>query len=208
VSLERGREAATHVLLWRHGSTEWNAAERTQGQLDVPLNDRGRAEAAAAAAVLARRGPRLLIASDLGRAAQTAAALAEITGLTVERDPRLRERHFGAWQGLTSEEVRERFPESHARWRAADPDPGDGIESLPDLGKRISEAIRQAAERLPGGTIVLATHGGAAKYGVAALLGWPEEMLPTVVPMHNCHWADVMHQPSRGWRLSAYNAGV
>ncbi len=208
MSLERGTDPLTRVLLWRHGNTDWNAAQRVQGQLDVPLNDRGRAEAAAAAQVLARREPQLLITSDLGRAAQTAAALAELTGLPAERDVRLRERHFGTWQGLTTPEVKERFPESYARWRAADPDPGDGVEPLPDLGKRVSEAIRQAAERLPGGTVVLAAHGGAIKYGVAALLGWPEEMLPTVAPVQNCHWVDLMHQESYGWRVSAYNVGV
>lgn len=208
MSLERGQEAVTRVLLWRHGNTDWNAQQRTQGQLDVGLNDVGRAQAAAAAAVLATRGPQLLLTSDLGRAAQTAAALTEVTGLVAERDVRLRERHFGAWQGLTSAEVRERFPDSYARWRAADPDPGDGIEALPDLGKRVSETIRQAAERAPGGTVVLAAHGGAIKYGVAALLGWPEEMLPTVAPVQNCHWVDLILQPTYGWRLSAYNVGV
>jgi probable phosphoglycerate mutase len=208
VSLERGEDAITRVLLWRHGNTDWNTARRTQGQLDVPLNDLGRSQAAAAAGALARRAPQLMISSDLGRAAQTAAALAELTGLPVERDTRLRERHFGAWQGLTSAEVRERFPESHARWRVAEPYPGDGIEPLPDLGKRVGEAIRQAAERVPGGVTVLVTHGGAIKYGVAALLGWPDEMLPTIAPVQNCHWADLIFQPSRGWRVSAYNAGV
>ncbi|WP_144119644.1 histidine phosphatase family protein [Catellatospora sichuanensis] len=198
----------TRVLLWRHGNTDWNAAQRVQGQLDVPVNDRGRAQAQAAAAVLARSEAQLMITSDLGRCTQTAAPLVELTGLTPERDARLRERHFGSWQGLTTPEVRERFPESYARWRAADPDPGDGLEPLADLGKRVSETIRQAAERVPGGTAILVSHGGAIKYGVAALLGWPEEMLPTVAPVQNCHWVDLILQPSYGWRVSAYNVGA
>ncbi len=208
MSLERGQEAITRVLLWRHGNTDWNAAQRVQGQLDVPVNDRGRAQAQAAAAVLARSEAQLMITSDLGRCTQTAAPLVELTGLTPERDARLRERHFGSWQGLTTPEVRERFPESYARWRAADPDPGDGLEPLADLGKRVSETIRQAAERVPGGTAILVSHGGAIKYGVAALLGWPEEMLPTVAPVQNCHWVDLILQPSYGWRVSAYNVGA
>ncbi|MEU8004125.1 histidine phosphatase family protein [Catellatospora sp. NPDC049111] len=198
----------TRVLLWRHGNTDWNAAQRVQGQLDVPVNDRGRAQAQAAAEVLARGEAQLMITSDLSRCTMTGAPLAELTGLVPERDARLRERHFGSWQGLTTPEVRERFPDSYARWRAADPDPGDGIESLPDLGKRVSETIRQAAERVPGGTAVLVSHGGAIKYGVAALLGWPEEMLPTIAPVQNCHWVDLILQPSYGWRVSAYNVGA
>ncbi|GAB4053871.1 histidine phosphatase family protein [Catellatospora paridis] len=208
MSLERGQEPITRVLLWRHGNTDWNAAQRVQGQLDVPVNDRGRAQAQAAAAVLARGEAQLMITSDLSRCTQTAAPLAELTGLTPERDARLRERHFGSWQGLTTPEVRERFPESYARWRAADPDPGDGLEPLADLGKRVSETIRQAAERVPGGTAILVSHGGAIKYGVAALLGWPEEMLPTIAPVQNCHWVDLILQPSYGWRVSAYNVGA
>ncbi|NUT34574.1 MAG: histidine phosphatase family protein [Hamadaea sp.] len=196
--------SATRIILWRHGNTDWNATHRVQGQVDVPLNDLGRQQAADAAARLAPLRPDLLISSDLQRAARTADALADLIGQRPERDARLRERHFGEWQTLTTPEIKERFPESRARWEAADPDPGDGIEPLPDLGKRIGEIIRETAERVPGGLAVLASHGGSIKYGVAALLGWPEEILPSIAPVGNCHWVEIRLEKT--WRLAAYNA--
>lgn len=194
------------VVLWRHGNTDWNNDRRVQGQTDVPLNDLGRAQATGAASVLAHRKPIRLISSDLSRAVATAAALADLTGLTMERDVRLRERHFGRWQGLLMPEIQQRFPASHARWSSGDPDPGDGIESLSDLGKRTAEVIRQAAERNPDGLTVLATHGGAAKYGVATLLGWSEEAVSSLRVLSNCHWTEVM-LGDRGWQLYAHNVG-
>jgi probable phosphoglycerate mutase len=198
--------SGTRVVLWRHGNTDWNATHRVQGQSDVPLNDLGRRQAAQAAECLARREPDLLISSDLQRAAHTADALAEITGLRPERDARLRERAFGQWEALTAEEIKERLPQSRARWEAGDPDPGDGVEPLGDLAKRVAEVVREVADRLPGGLIVLASHGGSIKYGVASLLGWPEEILPTLASIGNCHWTEVTFDHRRGWRLVTYNA--
>lgn len=119
----------TRLIVWRHGNTEWNADGRVQGQTDVPLNDLGREQARAAAAVLAELRPDAIVSSDLRRAADTAAALAALTGLPVRPDARLRERYFGHWQGLALSEVAERFPEEYARWRAGDPDPGAEIET-------------------------------------------------------------------------------
>jgi len=197
--------SGTRVIVWRHGNTDWNAEHRVQGQTDVALNDLGRRQAAEAAVKLAARKPTLLLSSDLGRAAPTADALAQLTGLVPERDARLRERSFGLWETLTMAEVKERFPQSRARWEAAHPDPGDGIESLHDLGKRVSEVIREAAERNPGAVTVLASHGGSIKYGMAALLNWPEEVLPTLGPVGNCHWAELLHDEGRGWRVVTYN---
>jgi len=198
--------SGTRVILWRHGNTDWNADHRVQGQTDVPLNDLGLRQAAEAAVRLAARNPTLLISSDLGRTARTADALADITGLPPERDVRLRERAFGLWETLTTPEIKERFPISRAKWEAADPDPGDGIEPLTDLGKRVCEVIREAAERNPGAVSVLASHGGSIKYGTAALLGWPEEILPSLAPIGNCHWVELLHDEGHGWRVVTYNA--
>lgn len=197
--------SGTRVILWRHGNTDWNAQHRVQGQTDVPLNDLGLRQAAEAAVKLAARNPTLLISSDSGRAARTADALADITGLKPERDARLRERAFGLWETLTTEETKQRFPQSRALFEAAHPDPGDGIESLPDLGKRICEVVHEAAERNPGAVSVLATHGGSIKYGTAALLGWPQEVLPTLAPIANCHWVELLRDAKHGWRVITYN---
>ncbi|MEH1011908.1 histidine phosphatase family protein [Micromonospora sp. CPCC 206060] len=198
----------TRLIVWRHGNTDWNAANRVQGQTDVPLNARGHDQAAGAAPLLAALRPDVIIASDLRRAADTAGALAALTGLAITSDPRLRERYYGDWQGLLIDEVAQQYPDGYARWRAGDPDPGCGIESLDDLGKRVGSALADAAEAYPGGTVVLATHGGAARQGCGHLLGWDSAVLRTVGGLHNCHWTELRHDDVRGWQLRAHNVGL
>ncbi|KIR60572.1 MULTISPECIES: histidine phosphatase family protein [Micromonospora] len=198
----------TRLIVWRHGNTDWNAASRVQGQTDVPLNDLGREQAAAAAPLLAALRPDAIVASDLRRAADTAAALAALTGLPVRADARLRERHFGRWQGLELTEAEQRYPDEHARWRAGDPDPGADIESLDDLGKRVGAALQDAADAAPGGTIVVATHGGAARQGCGHLLGWDHAVLRAIGSLRNCHWTELRDSGTRGWHLRAHNVGV
>ncbi|WP_305788827.1 histidine phosphatase family protein [Symbioplanes lichenis] len=198
----------TRLIVWRHGNTDWNRDGRVQGQTDVPLNDLGRQQAVDAAELLVRLRPDALVASDLTRAADTAAALAALTGLPVRPDERLRERHFGLWQGLTMAEVAEQRPDEHARWKAGETVIGGDVETLDDLGKRVAEGLQSAADLVPaGGTVVVATHGAAARQGVGHLLGWAPEMLRTLRALQNCHWAELTFDGSRGWQLAAYNVG-
>ena len=198
----------TRLIVWRHGNTDWNAASRVQGQSDVPLNALGEQQAVDAAELLVRLRPTALVSSDLRRAADTAAALAALTGLSVRHDERLRERYFGDWQGLTMAEVAETRPEEHARWKAGADVIGGDIETLEDLGKRVADALQQAADSVPAGdTVVVATHGAAARQGVGHLLGWPREQLRTLRALQNCHWVELSHDDSRGWQLAAYNVG-
>jgi broad specificity phosphatase PhoE len=197
----------TRVLLWRHGLTEWNAERRIQGQTDVPLTGTGVAQAQAAAARLAACAPDLIVSSDLRRAAHTAAALAEVTGLDVRHDARLRERSFGDWEGLTGPEIEQEWPEAYAHWRAGDPVDDAGVEHDEDVAKRVAEALRGLVDRAPGATIVVVTHGGAARRGIGALLDWPADVLRTLGELHNCHWSELRHHPRRGWRLWSHNVG-
>ncbi|MGN9804585.1 histidine phosphatase family protein [Micromonospora sp. L32] len=198
----------TRLIVWRHGNTDWNAASRVQGQTDVALNDLGHEQARTAAPLLAALRPDAIVASDLSRATATAAALAALTGLPVRADARLRERHFGRWQGLALTDAAARFPEEYARWRAGDPDPGAEIETLDDLGKRVGSALQDAADLGSGGTIVVATHGGAARQGVGHLLGWDHTVLRTIGSLANCHWTELRHDDVRGWHLRAHNVGL
>ena len=197
----------TRLFVWRHGNTDWNATGRVQGQTDVPLNALGRQQAVDAAELLIRVRPDVLVASDLRRAADTAAALGALSGLSIKVDARLRERFFGSWQGLTMAEVTERYPQQHARWTAGQEVGGD-VESLADLGARVAEALSDAAALAPaGGTVVVATHGAAARQGVGHLLGWPAEQLRTLRALQNCHWLELAHDTQRGWQLATYNVG-
>jgi broad specificity phosphatase PhoE len=197
------------LVVWRHGNTDWNAGGRVQGQSDVPLNDVGRQQAVEAAELLVRLRPAAIVASDLRRAADTASALAALTGLSVKHDSRLRERFFGHWEGLLMREVAERFPAEYARWTAGESVLGGTVETLDDLGKRVSEALQSAAELAPpGGTVVVASHGAAARQGIGHLLGWPGEQLRTLRALQNCHWVELTHDNTRGWQVAAYNVGV
>jgi glucosyl-3-phosphoglycerate phosphatase len=199
----------SRLIVWRHGNTDWNAGGRVQGQADVPLNQLGHRQAAEAARLLVRLRPTAIISSDLRRAADTAAALATLTGLTVQFDPRLRERYFGPWQGMLMADVARTRPDEHARWRAGADLVGDGIETLDDLGKRVADALQDAAGlEPPGGTVVVATHGAAARQGVGQMLGWPLPQLRTLRALQNCHWVELTHDDARGWQLAAYNVGV
>jgi probable phosphoglycerate mutase len=198
----------SRVIIWRHGNTDWNGGDRVQGQADIRLNDLGRAQAVAAAARLAAMRPDTIVSSDLVRAAETADALAARTGLPVGLDTRLRERFFGEWQGHTIDEIRRRWPKEYADWRAGAPTPGCGIESLDDMAKRVGGALVDAVDAAPGGTVVVVTHGGAARQGCGALLGWSAATLHALGGLDNCHWTDLRHDPVRGWRLRAHNVGV
>ncbi len=153
----------TRVLCIRHGETDWNAAGRWQGHAPVPLNAVGRAQSQALAGYLARNGWPLvaLYSSDLPRAMQTAQAIADALGLTVQPDPRLRETDLGEWQGLTRDEVlawdAERYTAYQADWRRI---PAPGGESRLAVGTRARAAFDEIAARHAGQTVALVTHGG------------------------------------------------
>ena len=89
--------SAGRVVLWRHGQTDLNVQVRIQGSQDFPLNDVGRAQAAAIAAEIASLEPVRILSSPLSRAADTAKCVSELVGLPVEHDERLKERDYGQW---------------------------------------------------------------------------------------------------------------
>lgn len=200
----------TRLLLWRHGHTEWNERHRIQGHADVPLSAHGRAQAAATAPLLAALGPAVIVSSDLQRCTATADTLATATGLPVRYDPRLRERAYGQWEGLTMAEIAQQWPESYARKSAgADAaDLGHGIEQPGEVMKRVAEALHAAAEAAPEGTTVVVSHGGACRYGMFELLGWPAAQLRTVAILGNCHYTELRLDADRGWVLQAHNVGT
>lgn len=153
--------AVTRILAIRHGETAWNVDTRIQGQLDVPLNDKGRWQAGRLAGALADEGITAIYSSDLQRAWQTAQPLAEATGLAPRPEPRLRERAFGVFEGLTWAEIERDHPEASERWRRRDPAFGpDGGERLADFYARCVEAVTTLAQRHPGEVLALVAHGG------------------------------------------------
>ena len=152
----------TRILAIRHGETDWNVATRIQGQLDIPLNELGRRQAARLAQAVAHDGLEVVYSSDLRRAQETAESVvrgAGLAGLTL--DTGLRERGFGVFEGLTYREIEERWPEQSARWRARDPDFGaEGGETLGEFYARCVATVSRLAAAHPGRTIALVAHGG------------------------------------------------
>ena len=197
----------TRLLVVRHGRTGYNASRTIQGQLDVPLDEVGRGQAAAVAPRLAALKPEAIVSSDLRRAADTAAPLAELTGLPVWSDPRLRERSFGRWEGLHGDEIAERYPEEYGRWQAGKDVDGCGVEELDEVAKRASAALREAADQVPDGTVVVFSHGAAVRYGLAMLLGWLATVPLSLGALGNCRWAELRRDTMRGWQLRGYNLG-
>jgi broad specificity phosphatase PhoE len=154
----------TVFLLIRHAESTWNAAGRWQGQADPPLSERGRRQAAGLARDLAGERVDCLVASDLARARETAAILAETWGLRLRLDPSLRELDVGAWTGLTRVEIRAREAEALSRFESGVPDarPGGG-ESRRELRRRVRAAVAGIAATHVGQRVALVTHLGAVR---------------------------------------------
>lgn len=149
----------------RHGETEWNVQQRFQGHVDVPLNARGRAQAAALARRLsADPAPGLLLTSDLLRARQTAEPLADAWRVPLHAAPAWREQGFGVLEGLDGAQIRATHPDLWQRWLEHSADFAlPGGESTRDFHARIAGALqalllRAAADGL--GHVTVVTHGG------------------------------------------------
>ncbi len=159
-----------HLTLVRHGQSVSNRAGRWQGQGDSPLSELGRAQAAALARRLEHSSFDRIIASDLSRAADTAAAL----GRDVQLDPIWRELNLGRWEGLTGEEVARRWPQEVAALRAGEDIPVGGEESWGDLARRTAGALEALRERCPDEHVLLVAHGGVIITLLSRLLGVPQ----------------------------------
>jgi probable phosphoglycerate mutase len=155
----------TNILLIRHGETAWNAERRLQGHLDIPLNGEGERQARLLAAALALEQIDLLVSSDLGRARQTAQAVAALRGMPLQIEPGLRERCYGGFEGLLYTEIEQRFPAEFAAWQARDidaalPDGKNRGETFRQFYARATDAILGLASKHPGRTLALVAHGG------------------------------------------------
>ncbi|MDT5129335.1 MAG: glucosyl-3-phosphoglycerate phosphatase [Mycobacterium sp.] len=210
------------LVLLRHGQTEYNAGSRMQGQLDTDLSDLGRNQAVAAAEVLAKRQPLLIVSSDLRRALDTALALSERAGLPVAVDTRLRETHLGDWQGMTHLEVDAAAPGARLAWRDDARWAPHGGESRVDVAARslplVAELVADQAEwgvDEPDRPVVLVAHGGLIAALTAALLGLPVDNWPILGGMGNASWVQLSGHSEQDavaeevrWRLDVWNASA
>ncbi|MEV6193654.1 histidine phosphatase family protein [Streptomyces sp. NPDC051920] len=171
---------ATFVLL-RHGETPLTPQKRFSGSggSDPSLSDAGREQAERVAAALAARGTiQAIVASPLARTRETAGAVAARLGLDVVIEDGLRETDFGAWEGLTFGEVRERHPDDLTAWLASpEAEPTGGGESFAATALRMAATRDKLIAAYAGRTVLLVTHVTPIKTLVRLALGAPPESL-------------------------------
>jgi len=161
-------EERIRMSLVRHGQSESNLAQRWQGQGDSPLSELGRQQAALLGERLRGQQFTRVIASDLSRAVETARA----TGHTFEQDPIFREFDVGQWEGLTREQVTERFPVEMEQLKRGEDIPLGGGESYSTFSRRIDGALASLLSQLrPGDHVLLVCHGGVIATVLAGVLG-------------------------------------
>ena len=168
-----------HIILVRHGETEWNRVERFRGRADVPLNATGLAQAEATGRRIAADAslpggwqPAAVYSSPLARAAKTAEAIAGHVGAPVQIHPGLADIDYGQWQGLTPGEAKERWPEMVDAWYNAPHTARiPGGETLDDLRARAMAAVNELAARHAGQSIVLVGHTVVNRVILLGVLG-------------------------------------
>ncbi|WNM25408.1 histidine phosphatase family protein [Demequina capsici] len=193
----------TTLILLRHGRTDFNVSGRLQGSLDVPLGAAGRDQARAAARHLrvSYGTPDLLLTSPLLRAWDTAREIGSAVGVEAIADARLTQRSYGVWEGLTWDEVRERWPEQYAaRMRGADP-AIDGWGRSEVVAQRVADCLAEACRGARLVTVV--SHGSAIMLGALRLLGLPASSTVLGKLPHG-HWNVMTRSATGAWSLERY----
>lgn len=219
VELEHNSAVPEHVhaiTLVRHGRTAYNAQHRLQGQIDIPLDEVGqwqvRQTADALRELYVDRRPdipnRLVICSDLGRAAATAHAFADPLGLEVHPDIRVRERSFGDWEGIPVEELAQRYPEDYRSW--AEFRGGElkyGAEPKEEVGRRGVEALNDWGVSVPDPTRTCTCSRMVHGFPKRCRRCWEWRMRMAISPTF-CRCATLIGCGSFHWRSVPHCVGV
>ena len=199
----------TQVILLRHGVTDWNDGGRFQGHADIPLNDAGREQAAAAGAQLSRLGITQVVSSDLSRAVETARIVAGSAGLTPVADPRLREVNVGSWAGLSMDEVGRLEPDFWPALREGRDFRRSGTgETATQSGQRVALALLDLTEAAGAEDVLLVVgHGLSLRVAAMLLMGLDYSHVRLFGGLRNCHWV-VLRPGADHWRMLAYNVSA
>lgn len=161
----------SRLIIVRHGQTLWNLAKKYQGHSDIALTDKGLQQAQAVAERLAAEKIDAVYASDLSRAFKTAECIADKHNLQVTSVPALREIKFGEWEGLTYEEISEKWPGMLGKlWTTPDELEIPGGETFYQLKERAYAAIKKIVKDHPEQTVVIVAHGGTIGTIMCAIL--------------------------------------
>jgi len=193
----------TRICLVRHGETEWNAARRIQGQIDIGLNETGVAQARAAGRGLKEAGIAALYSSDLKRAWTTAGEIGTALGLVPVAVPEMRERRYGVFEGLTYAEAQARFPDGYAAFegRNADYDFENG-ESLRAMFARVTDKLQAIAALHPAQSVLVVLHGGVLDVINRFVRNNPLEMpRDFLIPNAGINWVSVR---DGAWHLDSW----
>ena len=185
----------TTLILIRHGETLWNTQLRMQGSLDSDLTPKGELQIEALGKWMKEVSFDYLYCSDTTRARKTAESISKYTGYTLNFDERLREKNLGIFEGLTSAEARERYPETFKDFKTAGAnfviDQGESTQQLLD---RALETIEEIRVRHPQKVVVLVTHGGVVRVLMKHVLGVsleaPTQFLIDNTGMFRLVWRD------------------
>jgi probable phosphoglycerate mutase len=193
----------TVLTLVRHGETEWNAAGRIQGQLDIPLSDTGLTQAGALGQRLSGEAFDAILSSDLERALQTAHPIVRHSGQTILSDARLRERHLGVLQGLTGEEAAIRQPHAWGAFKARSPEAAleDG-ETYGEFSRRVVGLIEELLRTHTGSRLLLVTHGGVLDAAYRHATGMPLNA-PRDFPIFNAS-VNVLRHRDNLWMVESW----
>ena len=191
----------TRLCLIRHGETTWNAEKRLQGHTNIPLNAKGETQARQMAQALkdTRFTFDVLYTSDLKRAVDTAAALVQLFGVVAKVDSNLRERHFGALQGLSINEAPLLRPDIWQAHISRDLDHElEGGESIRQFALRVQRALDRIEEQHPGKTVLMVSHGGTLDmmYRMASNQALSTQRVASV-PNVSLNW--LTHRLDSGW---------
>jgi len=180
-----------HLMLVRHGETEWNVQRRYQGQSDVSLSELGHRQAIHIAERLAGQKIDALYASDLKRAMETARAIAERNNMEILPEPRLRELKFGILEGLTFEEAEDQYPEMISAWLEDFNNTPDGAETIDQFNVRIISFLDDLKQRHDGQIVLLVGHGGSLSEILRVILGLSPERR-WYIEMENASLSEVL----------------
>ncbi|GAB4455272.1 MAG: alpha-ribazole phosphatase [Anaerolineales bacterium] len=190
----------TQFCLVRHGQTDWNLEGRYQGQSDVPLNEKGRAQAKALAEQLKGQTFAAIFSSDLMRARDTAEVIANQLGLPVQIEPRLREINQGEWEGVLAADIKARYAEI---WSQRTMDPANvrppGGETVSEVAERVYAALDDIARRYPRENVLVVSHGLSIATAICRVRGIPVGQAYTVIP-------DNVQPVWMDWRLDEKSA--